>query len=146
MDPHGDTAPENEVGVVTDGTGKVKLDENDADVVDPWEVKSRSAKGVDYDKLIQRFGSSKIDDALLARFEAVTGKPVHHLLKRGIFFSHREVNWILDLYEQKKPFFLYTGRGPSSDAMHLGHLIPFIFTKWLQVIIMVLCCISSSMG
>ena len=24
------------------------------------------------------------------------------------------------------------GRGPSSDAMHLGHLIPFMFTKWLQ--------------
>jgi tryptophanyl-tRNA synthetase len=27
---------------------------------------------------------------------------------------------------------LYTGRGPSSSALHLGHLIPFIFTKWLQ--------------
>lgn len=37
-----------------------------------------------------------------------------------------------DLYEQKKPFYLYTGRGPSSDAMHLGHLVPFIMTKWLQ--------------
>jgi len=36
-------------------------------LVDPWEVRSKSAKGVDYDKLIQRFGSSKIDDALLAR-------------------------------------------------------------------------------
>jgi len=68
------------------------------------------------------------------RFEKVTGKPLHHLLKRGVFFSHRELNCILDLHEQKKPFFLYTGRGPSSDAMHLGHLIPFIFTKWLQVI------------
>ena len=38
----------------------------------------------------------------------------------------------LDLYEQKKPFYLYTGRGPSSDALHLGHLVPFIMTKWLQ--------------
>jgi len=141
MDSHGDTGPENEVDVVTDGTGEMKLQDNDVDVVDPWEVKSKSAKGVDYDKLIQRFGSSKIDDALLARFEAVTGKPVHHLLKRGTFFSHREVNWILDLYEQKKPFFLYTGRGPSSDAMHLGHLIPFIFTKWLQVIV-TLCAVN----
>ena len=37
-----------------------------------------------------------------------------------------------DLYEQKKPFYLYTGRGPSSEAMHLGHLVPFIMTKWLQ--------------
>jgi len=39
---------------------------------------------------------------------------------------------ILDRYEQGKPFFLYTGRGPSSDSMHLGHMIPFVFTKWLQ--------------
>jgi hypothetical protein len=27
---------------------------------------------------------------------------------------------------------MYTGRGPSSDALHLGHTIPFTFTKWLQ--------------
>lgn len=27
---------------------------------------------------------------------------------------------------------MYTGRGPSSDALHLGHLIPFHFTAWLQ--------------
>lgn len=39
---------------------------------------------------------------------------------------------ILDVYEKKQPFYLYTGRGPSSEAMHMGHLIPFIFTKWLQ--------------
>jgi tryptophanyl-tRNA synthetase len=69
---------------------------------------------------------------MIARMETLTGKPAHHLLRRGIFFSHRELETILDCYEQKKPFFLYTGRGPSSEAMHLGHLIPFIFTKWLQ--------------
>ncbi|VDN04106.1 unnamed protein product, partial [Onchocerca ochengi] len=34
--------------------------------------------------------------------------------------------------EQKKPIFIYTGRGPSSGSLHLGHLIPFVFTKWLQ--------------
>lgn len=27
---------------------------------------------------------------------------------------------------------MYTGRGPSTDALHLGHTIPFSFTKWLQ--------------
>lgn len=37
---------------------------------------------------------------------------------------------ILDVYEKKQPFYLYTGRGPSSEAMHMGHLIPFIFTKY----------------
>ena len=30
------------------------------------------------------------------------------------------------------PFYLYTGRGPSSTAMHLGHLVPFMMTQWLQ--------------
>lgn len=43
--------------------------------------------------------------------------------------SFRDMHQILDAYENKKPFYLYTGRGPSSEAMHVGHLIPFIFTK-----------------
>lgn len=81
---------------------------------------------------LERFGSSKIDDELLDRFERITGKKPHHFLRRGIFFSHRDVHTILNLYEQGKPFYLYTGRGPSSEAMHLGHLIPFMFCKWLQ--------------
>jgi tryptophanyl-tRNA synthetase len=76
-----------------------------------------------------RFGSSKIDDELLDRFEKVAGHPVHHFLRRGIFFSHRDMHQILTMYEQGKPFYLYTGRGPSSSSMHVGHLIPFIITK-----------------
>jgi len=44
-------------------------------------------------------------------------------------FLCSDVPGILDAYEAKKPFFLYTGRGPSSESMHLGHLIPFLFTK-----------------
>ncbi|PIK51377.1 putative tryptophan--tRNA ligase, cytoplasmic [Apostichopus japonicus] len=102
------------------------------DVVDPWTVKAVDDKGVDYDKLIEKFGSKRIDKALLKRFEKVTGHKPHHMLSRGIFFSQRDLDFILDCYESKKPFFLYTGRGPSSEAMHMGHLIPFIFTKWLQ--------------
>jgi len=102
------------------------------DVVDPWNVTSTSAAGVNYDKLIVRFGSSKIDQELLDRIQKISNKPLHHFLRRGIFFSHRDMHTILNLYESKKPFFLYTGRGPSSEAMHLGHLIPFMLTKWLQ--------------
>lgn len=59
---------------------------------------------------------------------------MHHFLKRGIFFSHRDLEAILDNYEKGKTFYLYTGRGPSGDSMHIGHLLPFIFTKYLQVI------------
>lgn len=39
---------------------------------------------------------------------------------------------VLDEYEAGNPFYLYTGRGPSSDSLHLGHLIPFLFTLELQ--------------
>ena len=45
----------------------------------------------------------------------------------------RDMHQILDLVEQKKKFYLYTGRGPSSEAMHLGHLIPFMFTKYVVI-------------
>uniref|UniRef100_S4R4K0 Tryptophan--tRNA ligase, cytoplasmic n=1 Tax=Petromyzon marinus TaxID=7757 RepID=S4R4K0_PETMA len=116
--------------------GKVPSDpaaqEAETDHVDPWNVQTSSAKGIDYDKLIVNFGSSKIDQDLIDRIERVIGKPAHHFLRRGIFFSHRDMHQLLDAYEAKKPFFLYTGRGPSSDAMHVGHLISFIFTQWLQ--------------
>ena len=30
-----------------------------------------------------------------------------------------------------KKFFLYTGRGPSGHT-HIGHLVPWVFAKWLQ--------------
>jgi len=123
-------ADQNATADKVEGVSDLQLQEED--FVDPWNVVSTSATGIDYDKLIKRFGSQKIDDALIDRIEKATGKPAHHLLRRGIFFSHRDMGTILDLYEQKKPFYLYTGRGPSSDAMHLGHLIPFLFTKWLQ--------------
>ncbi|KAI9454295.1 hypothetical protein BJY52DRAFT_1205273 [Lactarius psammicola] len=106
-------------------------------IVTPWDVQgSVSSDGqqlaIDYDKLIDQFGTRRIDAALLERFERLTGHRPHILLRRGMFFSHRDFNTILDRYEKGKPFFLYTGRGPSSDSMHLGHMIPFVFTKWLQ--------------
>jgi len=96
--------------------------------VTPWEVEGK----VDYDKLVKQFGSRQIDQALLDRVAAVTKKPLHPLLRRGIFFSHRELEGILDRFEKGKPFYLYTGRGPSSSSLHIGHMVPFIFCKYLQ--------------
>lgn len=86
---------------------------------------------IDYDKLIDKFGSQRIDKTILERFEKLTGRPPHRLLRRGMVFSHRDLNLILDKYEKGVPFFLYTGRGPSSDSMHVGHSIPFEFTKYV---------------
>lgn len=118
----------------------VKLNEqaraDKTQVITPWDVAGAVEDGVDqginYEKLVKDFGSQLITDELLERFEKVTGHRPHLLLRRRMFFSHRDLGKILDLYEQKKPFFLYTGRGPSSDSLHLGHLIPFTFSKWLQ--------------
>ncbi|KAL0482655.1 tryptophanyl tRS [Acrasis kona] len=96
--------------------------------VTPWTVSGE----VNYDKLVNDFGSALIEPELLERIAKVTNKGAHHFLKRKIFYSHRDVNQLLDAYEVGRPFYLYTGRGPSSDSMHLGHLVPFMFTKYLQ--------------
>jgi len=103
-------------------------EEEEEFVVDPFNVKGK----VNYSKLVKEFGSSEIGPELIERLERVTGKPAHPWIKRGIFFSHRDLGEILDFYEQGKPFYLYTGRGPSSEALHFGHLVPFIMTKYLQ--------------
>jgi tryptophanyl-tRNA synthetase len=100
-------------------------------IVTPFEIQAADEYGVDYDKLIEQFGTRKIDQATLDRFETLTGKRPHRYLRRGLFFSQRDLGSILDRYEKRKPFFLYTGRGPSSDSMHIGHVIPFTFTKYI---------------
>lgn len=101
------------------------------DICTPWDTKC-TKKGFQYDKIIQQFGCSMITDELISRFEQVTKKEAHPWLKRGIFFAHRELDLILTDYEQGKPIFLYTGRGPTTESLHLGHMVPFFFTKWLQ--------------
>ncbi|MCY0850673.1 tryptophan--tRNA ligase [Sulfuracidifex metallicus] len=94
--------------------------------VNPWEVKGK----VDYDKLIAQFGTQPITDELRERIRRDAGD-LHVMLRRKVFFSHRDLESVLKDYEEGKGFFLYTGRAPSL-GMHIGHLIPFIFTKWLQ--------------
>ena len=103
-------------------------------IITPFDVsggvdETGKAVAIDYDKLIVTFGSRRIDAALLERFEKVTGHKAHRMLRRGLVFSHRDLGLILDKYEKGIPFFLYTGRGPSSDSMHVGHTVPFEFTK-----------------
>jgi len=94
--------------------------------VNPYEVKGE----VDYDKLIREFGISKLDSKLLGRIEKQVGE-VHFMLRRGVFFAHRDLKWLLDEYDKGNKFFLYTGRGPSGK-IQLGHLQTWYFVKWLQ--------------
>jgi len=95
-------------------------------IVTPWEVKGE----VDYDKLIKEFGVEKISDEILKRLKKHT-KELHFMLRRKVFFAGRDLKFILDEYEKGNKFFIYTGRAPSG-SVHLGHLMPWIFTKWLQ--------------
>ena len=67
-----------------------------AQVITPWDVQGAvvdgKSVGVDYNKLIEQFGTRHIDQTLLERFEKLTGQKPHLYLRRGMFFSHRFVN------------------------------------------------------
>ena len=94
--------------------------------VTPWEVEGT----IDYEKLIVKFGTQPISLELLQKIKSMTGE-IHPLLKSGYFFSHRDLDWLLDKKSKGEGFYLYTGRGPSG-MVHMGHLMPWIFTKYLQ--------------
>jgi tryptophanyl-tRNA synthetase len=95
-------------------------------VVTPWEVKGK----IDYERLIQEFGTQPLTDELLQKLAKHTDG-LHLQLARKLFYSHRDLDVVLDLYEKGTKFVLYTGRGPSGPV-HIGHLVPWIFTKHLQ--------------
>ena len=95
-------------------------------IVTPWGVKGN----IDYEKLIKEFGTQKLSDSLLNNLKKYT-KDLHYFFRRNIFFSHRDLDWLLKEYEKGNKFFLYTGRAPSGPV-HIGHLIPWILTKWFQ--------------
>lgn len=98
--------------------------------VNPWEVTGN----IDYEKVCKEFGVKKIDAKLRRRIEALCekkGMELHPFIRRNIFFAHRDLNWFLDQYEKGEPIFLYTGRAPSGPV-HIGHAVPWMFTKWLQ--------------
>lgn len=90
--------------------------------VTPWEVSGN----VDYEKLVKEFGTTLINEKIRKKIEKC-----HPLLRRGIYFSHRDFDKWLANYEQGKKVSVITGRGPS-EKMHLGHLVPFLIAKSLQ--------------
>ena len=107
-------------------------EEESEQVVTPWDVSAGADGKIDYAKLVREFGCSEIDENLIERIERCTKTKAHPFLRRGLFFAHRELDEIVSAYEKGEKFYLYTGRGPSSESLHLGHLVPFQFTKWLQ--------------
>ncbi len=100
--------------------------DNNNFTITPWEVEG----DIDYNKLIEKFGTFAINEEIIEKIEKITGE-VHPFLKNRYFFSHRDLDWILEEYQKGNKFYLYTGRGPSGP-IHLGHLMPWLFTKYLQ--------------
>jgi len=94
--------------------------------VTPWSVEGE----VDYDKLVRQFGTKYIDEEILSYFRKFTGE-INFFIRRNFFFCHRDLDWIFKKYEEGEKFYLYTGRGPSGKV-HIGHLLPWFFTKYLQ--------------
>jgi tryptophanyl-tRNA synthetase len=90
--------------------------------VTPWEVEGE----IDYNRLIKEFGTSKIDEKISKKIEKL-----HPILRRGIYFSHRDFDKWLDNFKAGKKVSVITGRGPS-EKMHLGHLVPFLVALSLQ--------------
>ena len=67
----------------------------------------------------------------------------YHVRWRRIMVGFRKGGWYFESgnknfytyscwneYEKGNKFYLYTGRGPSENV-HIGHLVPWVFTKYL---------------
>ncbi len=94
--------------------------------VTPWEA----AGFIDYEKLIKIFGVKPITDREVTLLRSVAGED-HFMIRRRVFYAHRDFDVFLEKYRNGYRVALYTGRGPSGNT-HLGHVLPWIFTKWLQ--------------
>ncbi len=91
-------------------------------VVTPWEVSGN----IDYTKLVKEFGVDLLDLGIMSKL-----KDAPPLLRRGLYFAHRDLPLFIADAEKGKKVSIVSGRGPS-EKMHLGHLIPFLVVKYLQ--------------
>ena len=57
--------------------------------VTPWIATTGSEATFDYQRLIKQFGTTAVDNTLIEKYERITGKRAHHLIRRNVFFSHR---------------------------------------------------------
>ena len=95
-------------------------------VLTPWESKGR----IDYDRLVEMFGLRVMDDQIREDLRLAAGGE-HFMVRRGVFFAHRDLHLILKSHKEGSGFFVYTGRGPSGGT-HIGHLVPWVYARWLQ--------------
>ena len=70
--------------------------------INPYEVEGK----IDYNKIVEEFGATLIDDNLLRKI-----KHLHPLLRRHYFFAHRDFDKVLHYHSQGNKFALVSGRG-----------------------------------
>lgn len=75
--------------------------------------------------LLVYFGSY---DLIVLSFELFVMKDCYKLLII-ILYVLRDFDYVLDMYEKGKFFYLYIGRGLFLEVMYMGYLIFFIFIK-----------------
>ena len=90
--------------------------------VTPYNIEGN----IDYERLVKQFGTTLIPEKVRKKLEKT-----HPLLRRGVYFSHRDFDKWLEAHEKGKKVSVITGRGPS-EKMHIGHLVPFMVAKSLQ--------------
>lgn len=99
-------------------------------IVTPWKVSTTGQ--FNYDELTTNFGLKTIDSTLIDQLKDISSEEVSQLLTRQIFFAHQDFDKILAAKKAGKEVYLYTGRGPSAETLHLGHMLPMMFTAYLQ--------------
>lgn len=95
----------------------------DSFTVTPYAVEG----DIDYDRLLDRFGATALTVAQKAQFP----DPGHPLVRRDVFYAERDLDPFLAAATSGDPHSIVTGRGPSGP-MHIGHIFPFYFAKYLQ--------------
>ena len=69
--------------------GTKPAEEEEEQLVNPWEVSAKDGGKIDYDKLIDKFGCQRLDQTLIDRVERLSSRHPHVFLRRGVFFAHR---------------------------------------------------------
>jgi tryptophanyl-tRNA synthetase len=82
---------------------------------------------VDYEQLLDQFGADELTAEQRERFP----DPGHPLVRREVFYAHRDLDPFLDAATAGEDHAIVTGQGPSGP-MHIGHIFPFYFAKYLQ--------------
>ena len=98
-------------------------------IINPWSVEGEGA--IDYSKLIAQFGVQRLTSSLLNVLMWEVGQQENYALRRNLFYSHRDLDILLQNHKNGQKFALYTGRGPSAHV-HIAHYFIWKFCKWLQ--------------